>query len=71
MLTVTVGNANVGVAEMVGVNVIVGGTVTVEVKVASGVKVKVGVSVAVGGRGVGVAPMAGAPQANIARTRII
>ena len=56
---------------MVGVNVIVGGTVTVEVKVASGVKVKVGVSVAVGGRGVGVAPMAGAPQANIARTRII
>jgi hypothetical protein len=67
-LTVTVGNANVGVAEMVGVNVIVGVSVNSGVKVASGVNVKAGVSVAVGGRGVGVAPMAGALQASIART---
>ncbi len=44
-MTVTVGNAKVGVAGMVGVNVIVGVSMTVGVNVGGGVKVDVGVSV--------------------------
>ena len=50
-----------------GVNVVVGVSVNSGVNVASGVNVNAGVSVSVGGMGVGVAPIAGALQANIAR----
>ena len=45
MLTVTAGNAKVGVAVIVGVSVIVGVKVAVDVNVGGGVKVDVGVSV--------------------------
>ena len=45
MLTVTVGNAKVGVAVMVGVSVIVGVKVAVDVNVGGGVNVDVGVCV--------------------------
>ena len=44
-MTVTVGNAKVGVAVMVGVKVMVGVNVAVDVNVGGGVKVDVGVSV--------------------------